>query len=123
MEAIDLEEEMTLWKSTELSFEIKRMALVSLEETAKSARDEQKQLVDALRRELAYSLCWPRHIGKDTLVSKAYRLLGPNLFPIPDDPEPLHLALGVHEEKLSHMDDLLTELETLLSLMEDEERL
>ncbi len=119
MDPTDLQAELKLWRSTELSHETRTMALLDLQNKVKNALSQQKELVDALKKELTYSLCWPEEIGSSTLVSKVYMLLGPADFPIPDDPEPIRLSLEVNEEKLSSLKTVLKDIQTLLSLLED----
>jgi hypothetical protein len=118
VDLIDIDNELNRWRSTGLPTGTQRSALVNLREKVEYAREEQKEAVDALTQELAYSLCWPEGIGEDTLVSKAYRLLGPVAFPIPDDPDPIRLSLKAQQERLQSLNELISEIDALLARLD-----
>lgn len=122
MDPVDIEEELRRWRASGLPLETQRSALTGLRQQLERVCEEQIHLVDTLTRELVYSLCWPQKIGEDTLVSKAYRLLGPTVFPIPDDPDPIRLSLEIQEERLQHLNELSSEIDALLALIEASER-
>lgn len=122
MDPVDIEEELRRWRASGLPLETQRSALTGLRQQLERVCEEQSVLVDTLTRELVYSLCWPQEIGEDTLVSKAYRLLGPTVFPVPDDPDPIRLSLEIQEERLQHLNELISEIDALLALIEASER-
>jgi hypothetical protein len=122
VDPVDIEEELHRWRASGLPPETQKSALRSLRRKLEHACEEQKNLIDTLTRELVYSLCWPQEIGEDTLVSRAYRLLGPTVFPIPDDPDPIRLSLEIQEDRLQHLNGLLSEIDALVALIEANER-
>jgi hypothetical protein len=116
-----IEEELQRWRASGLPLQTQRSALASLRRQLEHACEEQKRVVDTLTTELVYSLCWPQEIGEDTLVSRAYRLLGPAVFPIPDDPDPVRLSLQVQEERLQQLNTLMNEVDALLAAIKIDE--
>lgn len=114
----DAQAEADRWAATGLPGTTLLEALAHLVASAREACREERLLVDALRRELAYSLCWPQEIGGDTLVSRAYTLMGPLRFPIPGDPEPLRQSLEAHEEHLGALEELVRQTEALRDRLE-----
>jgi hypothetical protein len=121
VDPVDIEEELHRWHTSGMPVETQRAALSSLRQLLEEAYREQRHVVDTLTRELVYSLCWPQEIGEDTLVSKAYRILGPAVFPIPDDPDPIRLSLEVQEERLRNLNTLMSEVDALLALIQADE--
>ncbi|MBN1425430.1 hypothetical protein JXA88_12825 [Candidatus Fermentibacteria bacterium] len=119
LESFDVQAEADRWMATGLSGEALDAALAYLVASATEACQEERRLVEALRRELAYSLTWPQEIGGQTLVSRAYTHMGPLRFPIPGDPEPLRQSLEAHEERLKALDALIRHAEKLRQRLEE----
>ena len=121
MDPVHIEEELRRWRASGMPPETQRSALASLRQVLEQACGEQMRVVDALTRELVYSLCWPQELGEDTLISRAYRLLGPAVFPIPDDPDPIRLSLDVQQERLRDLNALVSEVDALIALINADE--
>ncbi len=109
----DVDEEASRWLNAGLPHEMLVAAADHLLRAAIEARDEEERLVTALRRELVYSLCWPEEVGQESLVSRAYLLMGQSRFPTPGDPEPVRQSLHAHEERLQALRDLVEDVQAL----------
>jgi len=116
-EPIDVQAELARWRRTGLPVETLAAAADHMEATTTQAFEEERELVEALRRELAYSLCWPEELGDQSLVSRAYMLMGQVRFPTPGDPEPVRQTLEAHEERLGALSELLAQVRELRKLL------
>ena len=116
-EPIDVQAELARWRGTGLPRDSLVAAADYLVATGTQAFEEERELVEALRRELVYSLCWPEKPGDQSVVSSAYMLMGPARFPTPGDPEPVREALDAHEALLSALSTLLNQVKELRGLL------
>lgn len=117
IEPIDVQAEFARWSATGLPRDTMREALDHLIGVAREALAEERRLAASLRRELAYSLCWPDAVGEQTLVSRAYSLMGPTRFPTPGDPEPVRASLVACEEQAAALAALIEQATALQALI------